>query len=187
MIRGEIMKKLLFLTAAVCMLAAAAFAQDKKGADFSGKWTLDVAKSKLDERMRVESMTMTVAQTPAELSVTTETKRPAPPADAPVRSGGGGRGGFGGDGKAVYSLEGKETKLELDGPNGKIPQALKAKAEGNKLNLSKSMTMSTPGGDVTISTKEIWELGADGKSLTVNRESTSPRGTSTSTLVFTKS
>ena len=126
------MKKLLFLTAAVCMLAAAAFAQDKKGADFSGTWTLDVAKSKLDERMRVESMTMTVAQTPTELSVTTETKRPAPPADAPVRPGGGGRGGFGGDGKAVYSLEGKETKLEIDGPNGKIPQALKAKAEGNE-------------------------------------------------------
>ena len=180
------MKKLLFLTAAVCMLAAAAFAQDKKGADFSGNWTLDVAKSKLDERMRIESMTLKVAQTPTELSVTTETKRPAPPADAPVRAGGGGRGGFGGDGTAVYSLEGKETKIEMDGPNGKIPQMLKAKAEGSKLNLSRSMTMSTPGGDMTITTKETWELGADGKTLTVNRESTTPRGTNTSTLVFTK-
>ncbi len=180
------MKKLLFLTAAVCLLTAAAFAQDKKGADFSGTWTLDTARSKQDERRRVEGMTLKVAQTPTELSVTTETKYPAPPADAPVRPGGGGRGGFGGDGTAVYSLEGKDTKLELDGPNGKIPQTLKAKAEGSKMNLSRSMTMSTQGGDMTITMKETWELGADGKTLTVNRESSSPRGTSTSTLVFTK-
>ena len=181
------MKKLLFLTAAVCMLAVAAIAQDKKGADFSGTWTLDVAKSKLDERMRIEAMTLKVAQTPTELTVTTETKRPAPPADAPVRQGGGGRGGFGGDGTFVYSLEGKETKLEMDGPNGKIPQTLKAKSEGSKMNLSRSMTFSTPGGDMTSTTKETWELGPDGKTLTVNRETSSPRGTSAATFVFTKS
>jgi len=182
------MRKLLFLAAAVCLFSVAAFAQDKKS-DYSGTWTLDVSKSKLGERSRIESMTMTVVQTATELAVTAETKRPAPPGDAPQggRLGGGGMGGFGGgDGKTVYSLAGKETKVEIDGPNGKMPQALKATAEAGKLQLSKSTTFNGPMGEVNITTKENWELSADGNTLTVNREQTTPRGTNSTTMVFAK-
>ena len=58
------MKKALFFSVLVCLSAFAAFAQgDGKKADFSGTWTLDAGKSKLDERARIESMTLTVAQT----------------------------------------------------------------------------------------------------------------------------
>ena len=183
------MRKLLFLTAAVCLFSIAAFAQDRK-ANYSGTWTLDAGKSKLDDRSRnIESMTMTVAQTETEISVTTETKRAAPPPDAAqAMRPGGGRGGFGGggDGKTVYSLDGKETKVEIDGPNGKMPQALKAKSDAGKLQLSKSISFSGPNGDVTITTKETWEITADGKTLTVNRESSNPRGTNSLTMVFVK-
>ena len=184
------MKRLLFLTAAVCLFSIAAFAQDKK-ADYSGTWSLDVSKSKLDERARnIESMTITVAQTETEISVATETKRAAPPADAPPggRPGSGmGRGGFGGgDGKTVYSLDGKETKAEIEGPNGKMPQALKAKSEGGKLHLSKMSSFSGPMGEISITTKETWELAVDGKTLTVIREQSTPRGTNSSTMVFVK-
>lgn len=185
------MRKLLFLTAAICLFSIAAFAQDKK-ADYSGTWSLDVSKSKLDERARnIESMTMTVAQTETEISVATETKRAAPPADAPQggRPGGGmGRGGFGGgsDGKTVYCLDGKETKIDIDGPNGKMPQALKAKSDGGKLQLSKTISLSGPMGEISITTKETWELAVDGKNLTVIHEQSTPRGTNSSTMVFVK-
>lgn len=180
------MKKLLFLAAALCVFSTAALAQ--KAANYSGTWNLDLAKSKLDDRMRnVESMTWTVAQTDAELKITTATKRQAPPADAPARPGGGmGRGGGFGDSTTSYDLSGKESKIEIDGPNGKMPQTLKASPNGGKLQLTRSMTMNTQMGEMTMTTKETWELSADGKTLTVTREQSTPRGTNTSTMVFTK-
>ena len=91
-----------------------------------------------------------------------------------------------GDGTTKYTLDGKETKTEIDGPMGKMPQALTAKLEGGKLMLSKSSTVSSPMGEVTISTKESWSLAADGKTLTVVRDQTTPRGSTSSTMVFVK-
>lgn len=179
------MKKLLFIAAVVCLSSAAVFAQ-KSG--YAGTWTLDVSKSKLDERMRIESMTMTVGQTETELKVTTATKRAAPPADAPRPAGGGGgmggRGGGvgGGDGTVSYDLTGKETKVDIEGPMGNVPQVFKAKSEGGKLHLSRTVT--TQMGDMT--TKETWSLSEDGKTLTVAREQATPRGTNTSTMIFVK-
>ena len=176
--------------AAVCLFSIAAFAQDKK-ADFSGTWTLDVSKSKLDERARIESMTMTVTQSAKDLKVDTKTIRAARPEGAPGGTGGGGGmgrgGGFGnGESSTTYSLDGKETTIEQDSPMGKMPVKLMAKGDGGKMSLSSSRTMSGPNGEVTISTKETWELAADGKTLTVNRDQTTPRGTSSSTMVFVK-
>lgn len=184
-------KNFLLACVSLVVFAFAVSAQDKP-ADYAGTWTLDVSKSKLDERMRVESMTLTVAQTDKEITVTSATKRPAPPANAPQGGGrpggmGGGMGRMGGgDGTTVYSLDGKETKSEVEGPMGKTPVSLKAKSEGGKLNLSKASSFSGPMGEVTITTKETWELAADGKSLTVNREQSTPRGATSSTLVFSK-
>ena len=93
------MKKILFLAAVVCLLGVGAVFGQTNPAVYSGTWILDAGKSKLDERARIESMTMTVVHTDKELKVTTETKRMAPPADAPQGEGrGGGRGmgrGFG--------------------------------------------------------------------------------------------
>lgn len=179
-------KNILLACVSLVVFVFAVSAQDKT-ADYAGTWTLDISKSKLDERMRVESMTLTVAQTEKEITVTSETKRPAPPANVPQGGGRpGGMGRMGGDGTTIYSLDGKETKSEVDGPMGKTPITLKAKSEGGKLNLSKASSFSGPMGEVTITTKETWELAADGKSLTVNREQSTPRGATSSTLVFSK-
>jgi hypothetical protein len=184
------MKKIFFLAAVLCLSAVGAFGQAKT--DFSGTWVLDAGKSKLDERARIESMTMNVAQTDKELKVTTETKRMAPPADAPQGGPGGGRGmggrGFGaGDGAVSYSLDGKETTVEVDGPNGKMPVKYKAMIEGATANLSSARTISGgPMGEITVTGKDSWSLSADGKTLTVVREQTTPRGSSSSTLVFVK-
>ncbi|MBK7707545.1 MAG: hypothetical protein IPN69_07135 [Acidobacteria bacterium] len=182
------MRKFLFLTAILCVAAFSAAAQ--KTTDFSGTWTLDVSKSKLDERARIESMTMTVTQTDKDIKIESATKRLPPPADA---SGGGrggmgqGRGGFGGgDGVFTYTLDGKESQISQEGPMGAIPVTLKGKFEESKLKLSQSRTFSTQMGEITMTTKDTWTLSDDGKTLTVNRESESPRGTNSSEMVFTK-
>jgi len=186
------MKKLLFLVCAVGMLSIAAFAQK---ANYSGTWKLDAAKSKLDERMRVDSITLTVAQTDKEIKVETASKRLPPndaPAGAPAGAPGGGRGmgrgGMGGgDGTTTYALDGKEIKGEMEGPMGKMPVTYKGNVEADgSLKLSSSRTFTGPNGEVTMTTKETWKLSADSKTLTVDRESTTPRGANTSTMVFQK-
>ncbi len=99
-----------------------------------------------------------------------------------------GRGGGlgGGDSKLTYSLDGKETSVDQTSPMGTIPVKLKAKAEDKKLKLSQSRTISGQMGEMTLTTKEEWSLSTEGKTLTVSRESTTPRGTNSSTMVFTK-
>lgn len=182
------MMQIMVFFAIVVLSALSVFSQSSV-ANYSGTWTLDLANSKLDERSRIESMKMTVSQTDKEITVATETKRPAPPANAPQgRPGGGmGRGGFGGgDGKFTYSLDGKETSdVQVTGM-GSTPVKLKAQSEGGKLKLSTTRTINSQMGEVTLTTKEEWGLSADGKTLTVNREMETPRGTNSVTLVFTK-
>ena len=174
---------MIVLTLAFCMSVVGIYAQK---ADFSGKWTLDVAKSKLGERNNIESQTLTVTQTANDIKIDTATKRAAPPAGAPGGGGGGGMG-RGGDGAATYMLDGKDVKSEVAGPGGAmVPVTTNGKIDGGKLVLSSSRTFTTPNGPITATSKETWELSADGKTLTVNSERTSPRGTDTTTKVFVK-
>ncbi|MGE3467734.1 MAG: hypothetical protein AB7J13_12455, partial [Pyrinomonadaceae bacterium] len=170
------------LAAAITLLATAITVSAQKTPDFGGKWTLDVAKSKLGDRNMIESQTLAVTQTDKDIKIETATKRTAPPAGR----GGGGRMGGGGDMAVTYSLDGKETKIERQGPQGAIPVMLKGKFDGGKLHLSQSSTFSGPNGEITMTTKETWELGADGRSLTVTTERTTMRGTDSTTRVFTK-
>lgn len=181
------MKRTIFLAAFVCLLAVSAFAQDKKATDFSGGWTLDVSRSKLGERARIESMTMTVAQTDKDIKIETATKR-LQPADAAGGMGRGGmRGGFGGDINFTYTLDGKETTVTQETQMGAIPVKLKAEPGGDgTLKLSSSRTLNTPNGEITMTTKETWTLSEDGKTLTVKRDTETPRGTNSSEMVFTK-
>jgi hypothetical protein len=180
------MKKLSLAVLAIGMMAAAALAQGK--ANYSGTWTLDKEKSTFAGPMRFEGMTLTVTQTDKDIKVDTVTQRMPPPEGAGAPSGGaptgapgrgpGGRGGgMGiGDGSASYSLDGKETKAEVDGPMGKMPVAYKgsAKSDGS-LELSSSRTVSGQMGEMTITTKETWKLSADGKTLTIDRVTANPR------------
>lgn len=188
------MKKLSLALFAVAMMAAASFAQGK--ANYSGTWTLDKDKSTLGGPMRIDGMTLTVAQTDKEIKVETATKRlppndtpGAPTAGAPGGGPGRGRGGMGmGDGTTVYSLDGKETKAEIDGPMGKMPVFYKAAAGADgSLELSSKRSFSGPQGEITMTTKETWKLSADGKTLTVDRVNATPRGDQTAKLVFSKS
>lgn len=179
------------ITAALIIfgLVSSAFAQDK-AVNFAGTWNLDVAKSKLGDRNMIEAQTMTVTQTDRDIKVETKTTRKAPPEGTPPPGGGrpgGGPGGMGGgDMPTTYALDGKETKTEVQGPMGAMPVSLVAKFEGSKLNLSRSSTFNGPMGEVTMTTKETWDLSADGNTLTVNTTRTTMRGAETTTKVFAK-
>ena len=185
--------RIVFTAMFTLVLAVAAISAQDRTANFAGTWTLDASKSKLDERMRsnIESMTWTVTQTDKELKIETKTKRaPRPEGETGGGQGRGmGRGAFGGgDGTTVYSLDGKETKVEQETQMGKIPVLYKANLEkGGKLTLSSSRTISGQMGEMTITTKETWTLSEDGKTLSVKRETETPRGPQVSEMVFTKS
>lgn len=195
------MKKNFILIAFFSLFATvmSASAQDKpaepaKPTDFSGKWVLDISKSKLEERMRIESMTLTVSQTAKDLKTESVIKRTPPPNNMTP---GGGRGGFGGGPVAgsgpdvhTYSLDGKETTEDASAANpGMGMPGAKLKAELQKdgtLNLSLVRKFNTPMGEAEASTKEKWTLSADGKTLTIDRDQTSPRGSLSAKMVFTK-
>jgi len=180
------MKKNLIL-AAMSLLVFAFAVSAQKSTDFSGTWNLDLAKSKLSDREKasIESQTLTITQTATDLTVATATKRTPPPADAPAGGPPGGRGmGMGSpDGSTTYKLDGKEVKSEMTTPMGSMPMSLKAKLDGGKLEITRTMT--TPMGDRTSTEK--WSLGADGTTLSI--ESQRPNrdgGTDTTTKVFVK-
>jgi hypothetical protein len=191
------MKKVSFLLSFVFLLSLSAFAQS----NFSGTWELDKSKSKLDERMAkmIEGQTLIVSQTDKEFKVETKTKRLPPPEGGAMMGGGGGGnrpamggggmgGGRGGDGTATYTLDGKETTVQMDSPMGQQPVVFKGKAEKDgTLKLSQTRSFTTPSGDtMTSSNMEQWTLSADGKTLTVKRENKSPRGDSSSESVYQK-
>jgi len=175
------MRKFLFFTLVFCMSVFAVQAQ--KAADLSGKWTLDVAKSDLGQAAAmIKSQTVTITQAGTSFKVSTQTERNAPPADAAGggggNGGGGGRGMGGGGGDQSYTLDGKEVSTERQGQNGPVTIKTKAEQTGNKVIITS--VFPTPNGDITSTS--TYELSADGKSLTVTREST--RGKTKS--VYTK-
>lgn len=177
------MRKIIFLTIFVCLLAISAFAQDKTPTDFSGDWTLDVSKSRLDERMRVESITMNVKQTDKELTIEIVTKRVERPEGA-MPNGGMRRGS--GDGTTIYNLDGKETTAPVSGGAIGGVSTMKAEVESSKLKLTNSRKISSQMGDFTFVTKETWELTDSGKTLKVVRETETRRGNISSEMIFTK-
>ena len=172
------MRKILFLTLVFCMSVFAANAQ--KSADLSGKWSLDISKSDLGQMAAmIKSQTVTITQAGTSFKVSTQTERNAPPegaAGAPGGGGGGrgpGGGGMGG-GEQSYTLDGKEVSTERQTQNGAITTKTKAEQNGNKVVITS--VFPTPNGDMKSTT--TYDLSADGKTLTVTREST--RGTSKS-------
>lgn len=163
------MKKLFFAAAIVCLFAFAAFAQ--KPADFSGKWNLDLSKSELGQQAAmIKSQTVTITQSGTSFKVSTQTER-----NADAAGGGGGRGGFGGGGgDQSYTLDGKEVSTDRQTQNGTVTIKTTASQTGNKV----VITSVFPGPNGDIKNTTTYELSADGKSLTVTRESM--RGTTKS-------
>jgi hypothetical protein len=184
------MKKKMILMAVLCMLVSAGAALAQSKANYAGTWELDKSKSTLPDFMQgVESMTLTVTQTDKDITVAQATKRAA---QADTMGSAGGRGGMrrggGGDQTMTYTLDGKETTRDVEGIPGSSGVKIKGSMEKDgKLKLSSSRTGTDRDGQPsTRTTKETWELSADGKTLKIKRESESPRGSMSSDLVFVK-
>ena len=189
------MKKNFVFAAAVAVLAMAfTVSAQKAPVDFSGTWNLDTAKGSLGPQgAMIKSQTLTIKQEGNKLTVSTKTERNAPSADASgaggARPGGGGMGGGGGaPADQSYMLDGKEVSADQPGPGGMtIPVKTIAKWDGSKAVINTSRTMTgQDGAAMTTTSKATYELSADGKTLTVSRDSESPRGKSSTTSVYTK-
>ena len=170
------MKKSILLLFAIFLFSLNTFAQIP---NFSGEWTLNKGKSKLDERQSasIESQTLKVEQSNQDVKVTVTTQQ--------TENQNGRRADIGG-GTNTYPLDGKEFNSEHESQIGKVLVKSKGEIKDNKLNLQSIRTISNSMGDITITTKEVWELSVDGKTLTVKREFDSQRGKINSELVFTK-
>ncbi|REJ75942.1 MAG: hypothetical protein DWQ47_09940 [Acidobacteria bacterium] len=176
------MNKKTVVAAAFSMLLFAGFAFSQGGsADYSGKWSLDVSKSELGERSRIEAVDMTVEQTADTLSVERNPKIAESGSNAAGRPPG--RGMLGG-GKLTYSLAGKETKSS-GGMGGEV--SLRASTgDGGILKLTQVRSFNGPMGAISLTTIETWQLSADGKTLTVTSSTETPRGNRTQKMVFSR-
>ena len=181
-------KHFLFITIlSLSLLAVSASAQTPS---FAGTWTLDVAKSRISDREKavIAFQTITAVQTGSDISVTTTTKR-VPPPDAPKAvdgaPGGGAAAAMGPFSNTfAFTFDGKETVASAPGPIGKsMPVKTSSKWEGSKLILTTTRTRN----EITVVTKDTWELMADGKTLIIRRDNTGPEGTTTTARVYTKS
>jgi hypothetical protein len=179
-------------------------------ANFAGTWTLDKTKSQgLNPRhQNAESVSWVITQTEKEITIDEKMTGGNPPSGAPAAGGppaggppaggapaggapaagsggGGGQGrGMGMGGPRTFNLDGSETSA--DTVRGKVVRKATVSADGKMIELSSKATFQGPEGEITTTSTDKLQLSADGKVLTVNRHSQSPRGTQESTLVFNK-
>lgn len=144
----------------------------------AGKWKMDMDKSELGERSRIQSMEMNVDVSGNSMSV----ERMPKLAERGGGGMGGGRGMMGG-GKLTYDLSGKETSAS-GGMGGEVK--LTAVSEAGALKLKQVRSIETQMGAMTLTTVETWKLSADGKTLTIDSSTETPRGSRTQKMVFVK-
>jgi hypothetical protein len=156
----------------ILIVATAALVAQKKP-DFSGSWTLDPSRSEMGGGGPGGGgpgrgpggggpSKLVVKQTDATLTIERE---------------------MGGETVTqTYKLDGSES-VNRGMRGGEVKS--KSRWDGDKLVTEGSQSMNTPGGDMTIQTKEIRSMAADG-TMVVETTRTTPRGTTTSKLVFTK-
>jgi hypothetical protein len=82
----------------------------------------------------------------------------------------------------TYKLDGTES-VNPGMRGGEVKS--KTRRDGDKLVTESSQTMNTPNGEMSIQSKEVRSMAADGTML-VEMTRTTPRGTQTSKLVFRK-
>jgi hypothetical protein len=154
--------------AAVVAMPMTSWAQAKP--DFSGKWTLDEAKSDPAPARAGggggrggaggTAASMAIKQTAAELTI-----------DRVMGQG---------TQTAVYKLDGSESVNAM----GQGQAKSKASWNGATLVIATSMTMTTPNGEMTMESKETYSVSAG--LLTIETSRNTPNGAQTRKLVYTK-
>jgi hypothetical protein len=190
-------RRLLVGCGLACALLFAVAASAAAPTNFAGTWVLDKSKSKnlSPWSENLESYTLVVSQDEKQLTVENKLNWKEGGGGPGGGQGGGmgqgrGRGGFGmGMPSALtYKLDGSETTVELGGGRpGTSTLKAEWKDDGKALELTSVRKFTNRDGEQRSSTsKERWELSADGKTLTINRTGETPRGEMKSTLAFNK-
>lgn len=157
---------------ATFVVAATLVTVAQKTPDFSGTWALDMSKSEMPQmggmggggRMggQMGGMTVTITQTPGALTIDQKMGEMSR--------------------TMTYKLDGSEsTNPGMRG--GEVKST--SKWDGDKLVTESTQTMNGPNGEMTIKSKEVRSLAADG-TMRVETTRETPRGTMNSTLVFKK-
>jgi hypothetical protein len=171
------MKKAL-ASVALAFSVAVTLTAATKTVDYSGKWTLDRAASKSLPHMydKVSAHKIDVAQTATKFTVAIDITRTE---GAPIQQ------------TLDFDLTGKptqaETTVHTPGGDRKLPMTLKGSVrEDGRVEVTEEREMRGPDGAVTATTYELWDISADGRTLTVHRKDTMPRGTFEYDMVFTR-
>jgi|SRR5687767_841309 len=182
------MRKLLCALSLMSALVFALAVHAAAPANFAGTWTLDKSKSQgLNPRQQnAESVSWVITQTEKEITIEEKVTGGTPPAGGAPGGGGGNRGGMGGlFGPRTFSLDGSETSGDTG--RGKYVRKATVSGDGKTIELVTKSTFAGPdGNEITTNSSDKLQLSADGKVLTVNRHSESPRGKQEATLVFNK-
>jgi len=159
------MKRVL-LTALVAAMVIPFPARAQGKPDFSGTWTLDTAKSDPPPQGRGGGgggATLTIKQTGTELAVTSEGRQ--------------------GPQTMTYKLDGSPSSNEVMGRGG--AQTVKSTAKWEGATLAIETTRDIQG--MSITTKEVRSLSADGKVMTIESATQTPQGEMKRKVVYTKS
>jgi hypothetical protein len=160
-------KNILFLGLAAVLFVAAVVA-----ANFSGDWTLNESKSNFGDTQfgRQGATSMKVTQAGADITIAKTGKS------------------FDGESynwEEKLAYNGKETETTIF--NGaKRKASVKWADDKNSFTVTSKTVIDRDGNTFEISSTEVWKLSADGKTLTVEVNSTSSFGTATRTLVYDK-
>ena len=176
------MKRALTICGMFCALMIVGSAVSaQKGANFSGAWELDKAKSQLSQRQAdsIKSATWIITQDDKQITSEQKIER------VEGAGGGGGRGrGFGMGGPLTVKLDGSETTTESE--RGKSTSKAKWLNGGKTLEITSVTSGEIQGNAFTMTSTEHWELSDDGKTLKVHRKTETQRGPQESSWVLTK-
>jgi len=148
------MKTRISLATAAVLLAVSVSAQNLP--NFSGTWTLDAAKSDFGMMPPPDSIVMVIDHKEPSLKVTTTQK--------------GQMGDSSND--STYTTDGKDNVNKMRSPAG--DQDVKSTTKWNGKALATTRTIEAQG--MTVGIDDAWELSADGKVLTINRQLKTPQG-----------
>jgi len=160
----SVMKKLP-LAALVLLLAASATAQDAKP-DFSGKWSLDIAKSDFGAAPPPESIVHVIEHKEPSLKVSSTQTGP----QGTVTN------------TRNLTTDGKENANTMRAMG--TEQAIKSTTKWDASKLVTALKVDFQG--MTADILDSWELSADGKVLTISRQFKTTQGDFTQKTVFNK-
>jgi hypothetical protein len=158
--------KNIFSTATVTLLLAASALAQPATPNFSGTWTLDIAKSDFGPAPPPDSVVMTIDHKEPSLKSTTTQK--GPQGDA--------------TNEATITTDGKENVNKLRAAG--MEQDVKSTSKWNGRKLTTERMLEIQG--MSIGMNDVWELSDDGKVLTVVREINTPQGGFSTRMAFNK-